>query len=70
MIALGNIYQLATKLDPPVRTVLEQSDAWWQRFQSSFMRGILNLKDVIFYIGMTYFFLLLAVKTLEAKRWQ
>ena len=34
------------------------------------MRGILNLKDVIFYVCMTYFFLLLAVKTLEAKRWQ
>lgn len=70
LIALGNIYQLAGKLEPPVRTVLEQTDLWWVRFQSSFMRGILNLKDVIFYVGMTYFFLLLAVKTLEAKRWQ
>ena len=70
LIVLGNIYQLATKLDPPVRTVLEQADLWWVRFQSSFMRGILHLKDVIFYVGMTYFFLLLAVKTLEAKRWQ
>ena len=34
------------------------------------MRGVLNLKDVIFYVAMIYFFLLLAVKTLEAKRWQ
>lgn len=70
LIALSNIFQLAGKLDPPVRTVLEQADLWWVRFQSSFMRGILNLKDVIFYVGVTYFFLLLAVKTLEAKRWQ
>jgi ABC-2 type transport system permease protein len=70
LIALGNIYQLASKLDAPVRPVVEQLDLWWVRFQSSFMRGILNLKDVIFYIGVTYFFLLLAVKTLEAKRWQ
>jgi ABC-2 type transport system permease protein len=70
LIVLGNIYQLATKLDPPVRTVLEQADLWWIRFQGSFMKGILNLKDVIFYVAMTYFFLLLAVKTLEAKRWQ
>jgi ABC-2 type transport system permease protein len=70
LIILGNVYQLATKLDPPVRTIVEQSDLWWVRFQSSFMRGILNLKDVIFYIGAIYFFLLLAVKTLEAKRWQ
>jgi ABC-2 type transport system permease protein len=70
LIVLGNIYQLATKVDPPVRTILEQADLWWTRFQGSFMRGILNLKDVIFYVAMTYFFLLLAVKTLEAKRWQ
>lgn len=70
LIILGNIFQLAGKLDPPVRTVVEQIDVWWMRFQPSFMRGILNLKDVIFYVGVTYFFLLLAVKTLEAKRWQ
>lgn len=70
LIALGNIFQLASKLEPPVRPVVEQLDLWWVRFQQSFMRGILNLKDVIFYIGMTYFFLLLSVKTLEAKRWQ
>jgi hypothetical protein len=54
----------------PVRDIVEQSDLWWVRFQQSFMRGIFNLKDVIFYVCMTYFFLLLAVKTLEAKRWQ
>ena len=70
MVILGNVYQLAVRLDPPVRTVLEQVDLWWVRFQQSFMRGIFNLKDVIFYVCMTYFFLLLAVKTLEAKRWQ
>lgn len=70
LIVLGNIFQLASKLDAPVRPVVEQLDLWWVRFQSSFMKGIFNLKDVIFYVCMTYFFLLLAVKTLEAKRWQ
>jgi hypothetical protein len=34
------------------------------------MKGILNLKDVVFYLASIYFFLLLAVKTLESKRWQ
>jgi len=70
LIVLGNVFQLASKLEPPVRDVVEQIDLWWIRFQGSFMKGILNLKDVIFYVCMTYFFLLLAVKTLEAKRWQ
>ena len=70
LIVLGNVFQLAPALDPPVRGVVEQVDLWWIRFQGSFMKGILNLKDVIFYVCTTYFFLLLAVKTLEAKRWQ
>jgi ABC-2 type transport system permease protein len=70
LIVLGNVFQLAPALDPPVRGVIEQVDLWWIRFQGSFMKGILNLKDVIFYVCMTYFFLLLAIKTLEAKRWQ
>ena len=70
IVVLGNVYQLATRLDPPVRDVMEQLDLWWVRFQSSFQRGILNLKDVVFYLASIYFFLLLAVKTLESKRWQ
>ncbi|HET9987963.1 MAG TPA: ABC transporter permease [Kofleriaceae bacterium] len=64
------LFPLAKRLDSPVREVLEQVDLWWIHFQNGFMRGILNLKDVIYYLAVTYFFLLLAVKTLEAKRWQ
>jgi ABC-2 type transport system permease protein len=50
--------------------VLGQLDLWWVRYQGSFTNGVLNLKDVLFYLAVTYFFLLLSVKTLEAKRWQ
>jgi ABC-2 type transport system permease protein len=64
------LYPLARRLDAPLRDVLEQLDLWWIHFQNGFMRGILNLKDVVFYLAVTYFFLLLTVKTLEAKRWQ
>ena len=69
IIILGNVYQLAGRLAAPVSTVVEQVDIWWIRFQNTFERGVLNLKDVVFYVAMTYFFLLLSVKTLEAKRW-
>ncbi len=64
------LFPLAKRLDSPVREVLEQVDLWWVHFQNGFMRGIINLKDVVYYLAVTYFFLLLAVKTLEAKRWQ
>lgn len=64
------LYMFAKKLDSPVREVLQELDLWWVHFQNGFMRGVLNLKDVIYYVAVIYFFLLLAVKTLEAKRWQ
>jgi len=64
------LYLFAKRLDGSVRDVLQQVDLWWIHFQNGFMRGVLNLKDVVYYVAVTYFFLLLAVKTLEAKRWQ
>lgn len=64
------LYMFAKKLDGSVRDVLQEMDLWWIHFQNGFMRGVFNLKDVIYYLAVTYFFLLLAVKTLEAKRWQ
>jgi len=64
------LYPIATKLDPPLKGMFSQLDLWWTHFQlGSFMRGIFNLKDLVFYVAVTYFFLLLSVKTLEAKRW-
>jgi len=71
MVALMVFIQiLANKVDQPVRDVVEQLALWWVHYQYGFMKGVLNLKDVIYYIAVTYFFLLLSIKTLEAKRWQ
>jgi len=64
------LFLLAKRLEAPVQGVIEEIDLWWLHYQTGFMRGVLNLEDVIYYLAMTYFFLLLAVKTLEAKRWQ
>ncbi|MFN0246723.1 MAG: ABC transporter permease [Kofleriaceae bacterium] len=64
------LFPLAKRLDAPVSDVFKELDIWWVHFQQGFMRGVLNLKDIIFYLAFIYFFLLLAVKTMEAKRWQ
>jgi len=63
-------YPLAKKLDAPLRGVFENLDLWHVHFQGGFMQGVFNLKDFVFYIAIIYFFLLLATKTMEAKRWQ
>lgn len=71
MVALIVFIQiLANKVDPPLKDAIEQIALWWVHYQYGFMKGVLNLKDVIYYIAVTYFFLLLSIKTLEAKRWQ
>jgi ABC-2 type transport system permease protein len=64
------IFKLAAELSWPLKQVGEEVDLWWIHFQNGFMKGVVNLKDIVAYIAATYFFLLLAVKTLEAKRWQ
>jgi len=71
MVALlAFIHILGTRVDPPLKEVIEQVDLWWVHYQDGFMKGVLHLKDIVYYLAMTYFFLLLSIKTLEAKRWQ
>jgi ABC-2 type transport system permease protein len=64
------IHLLGNKVEPPLKDVIDQVDLWWVHYQYGFMKGVLNLKDIIYYLATTYFFLLLSIKTLEAKRWQ
>lgn len=63
-------FELAQKLPAPLSTVLQDLGLWHAHFQTSFMQGVFSLKDVVYYLAVTYFFLLLAAKTMEAKRWQ
>jgi ABC-2 type transport system permease protein len=70
LIIMVFLFQFAKTLDGTVKNVLQELDLWWIHFQNGFMRGVLNLKDLVYYLAVIYFFLLLSVKTLEAKRWQ
>ena len=64
------LWELAKKLPAPLNTVFQDLALWHVHFAGSFMQGVFSLKDVVYYLAVTYFFLLLAVKTMEAKRWQ
>ena len=64
------LYELAKKLPAPLSTVFQDLSLWHVHFAGSFMQGVFSLKDAIYYVAVTYFFLLLATKTMEAKRWQ
>ncbi len=64
------LFELAKVLPAPLSTVFQDLGLWHAHFQTSFMQGVFSLKDVAYYMAVTYFFLLLSVKTMEAKRWQ
>jgi ABC-2 type transport system permease protein len=68
--AMYLLYELAAVLSPPLSGVFQDLGLWHSHFAGSFMQGIFSLKDLVYYLALTYFFLLLAVKTMEAKRWQ
>jgi ABC-2 type transport system permease protein len=55
--------------DPPLNTFLAGLALHNER-QNAFMKGLLTLDNVVYYVGVTYFFLLAATKTLEARRWR
>jgi ABC-2 type transport system permease protein len=55
--------------DPPLNTFLSALAIHHENFRP-FMQGILQLDAVIYYVVMTYFFLLAATKVLEARRWR
>ncbi len=40
------------------------------RHFSGFLSGLLHLRDVVYYLALTYFFLFAATKVMEAKRWE
>ena len=64
------LFPLAKTLNAPLKGVFENLDLWHVHFQGGFMVGVFNLKDLVFYLAVIYFFLLLATKTMELKRWQ
>ena len=64
------LFPLALRLDDPLKPIFENLDMWQVHFYDSFRASVLNLADVVYYVAVIYFFLLLATKTLEAKRWQ
>lgn len=56
-------------IEPPLKEFMGSIALHHENFRP-FMTGTLNLGSVMYYFAVTYFFLLLATKTLEARRWR
>jgi ABC-2 type transport system permease protein len=62
-------WPLARVVDPPLSRVLPGLALHGLHF-SPFQIGVLHVRDVVYYLAVTYFFLLAAAKVMEAKRWE
>lgn len=62
-------WPLSRLVDPPLSRVFAGLAIHGRHF-SGFQAGILHLRDVVYYAAVTYLFLLLATRIMEAKRWE
>jgi ABC-2 type transport system permease protein len=62
-------WHLARVVDPPLSKILPGVALHGQHFYP-FQIGVLHLRDVVYYLAVTYFFLLASTKVMEAKRWE
>jgi gliding motility-associated transport system permease protein len=67
--ALILLWVVAKATDPPLNKFLSALAIHHENFRA-FMIGTLELDRVAYYVAVTYFFLLAAIKVLEARRWR
>jgi ABC-2 type transport system permease protein len=63
------LWLVARVTDPPLSAFMAGLAIHNQR-QDPFERGLFQLDNAVYYVAVTYFFLLCATKTLEARRWR
>lgn len=62
-------WMVAKAVDPPLNEFMSGLALHHENFRP-FMQGVLELETVVYYVIVTYFFLLAATKVLEARRWR
>ena len=63
------MWMLAAITDRPLRELF-LALALYQRHFVPFQSGVIHLRDVVYYVALTYFMLFTAIRVLEARRWR
>jgi ABC-2 type transport system permease protein len=63
------LWIVSKTVEPPLKELIGNLSLHNENFRP-FQTGTLNLGCAMYYLAVTYFFLLLATKTLEARRWR
>jgi ABC-2 type transport system permease protein len=62
-------WALSRVVDPPFGTLLSYFSLYEKHF-FPFMRGLVQLSDVAYYVSLTYFALLASTRVIQSQRWQ
>src|SRR5687767_14407423 len=69
VVALIIMWLLAKVTEHPINRVFENLALYHKHFPP-FQVGVLQLRDVVYYLAVTYFFLFCATRVVEARRWR
>jgi ABC-2 type transport system permease protein len=69
VVALVTCWMLARVTERPLQDVFTAL-ALWQRHFTPFQAGQVHLRDVVYYLAVTYLALFAATRVLEARRWR
>jgi ABC-2 type transport system permease protein len=63
------LYPMGSLTERPLNDVLFALGLWHKHYPP-FQSGLINLRDVVYYVVVTYFALFLSIRVLEARRWR
>ena len=69
LVGLIIVWLLGSVTERPLNDVF-LAIALWGRHFPPFQAGVIYLRDVVYYLAVTYFALFVAVRVLEARRWR
>ena len=69
VVTLLVLWMVADVVEPPFKGVFSYLSIHNQHF-APFSQGIVHLKDLVYYLSVTLFFLECSVRALEARRWR
>lgn len=61
---------LARIADPPLKEILSYMSLFDKHFRRSFMEGQIHTSDVVYYLSVTFAFLVLSTRWISARRWK
>lgn len=61
---------LARIADPPLKEVLSYLSLFDHHFRRTFMEGQIHTRDIVYYVSLTFVFLVLSVRSISARRWK